>query len=123
MLPSWAKWVLAVYIIGFADGTGAHVEDLVRGGIHTYSSYSQVPIQVFFVSLVALDPLVAVLVAFVRREGVWLARGVMVADVAANWIGNWPELRSDPLRMIGLIPVFGLFVLVSSFPLLRIIGP
>jgi hypothetical protein len=80
---------------------------------------------VFFVSLALLDPLVVVLAAFVRREGIWLATGVMVLDVAANWIGNWSWLRGDPawlLRPVGLLPItlFGVFVLVSASPMLRI---
>jgi hypothetical protein len=60
-----------VYLIGFADGTADHVRWMTRGGIHAYAPfYPQIPIQVLFVSLVVLDPLVVALVAFVRREGV-----------------------------------------------------
>ena len=65
-LPAWARWVLAVYLIGFAQGTAAHIRDLTRGGIHAYSTLPQAWIQVFSVSLVLLDPLVVVLAAFVR---------------------------------------------------------
>jgi hypothetical protein len=113
-----------VYLIGFAEGTAAHVRDLVRGGIHAYASF-QVPLQVFFVSLVVLDLLVVVLVAFARRAGVWLAAGVMALDIAANWIGNWPALQADPVRLLrptGLLPItlFGLFVLLTSPFLLRV---
>jgi len=125
-LPQWARWVLAAYLAGFAQGTGAHVRDLARGGIHAYSALPQVWIQVFFVSLVVLDPVVVVLVAFVRRAGVWLAAGVMILDVAANWIGNWPSLQEDParlLRPVGLLPItlFGAFVLATTLPLLRVV--
>ena len=125
-MPRWARWVLAVYLVGFAQGTGAHVRDLMRGGIHAYSSLPQAWIQVLFVSLVVLDPLVVALVAFVRREGIWLAAGVMVLDVAANWIGYWPSLQEDPaglLRPVGLLPItlFGVFVLVTAPSLLRVI--
>ena len=67
-----------MYLIGFAQGTGAHIRDLMHGGIHAYSSLPQAWIQVFFVSLVVLDPLVVLLGAFARREGIWLAAGVMV---------------------------------------------
>ncbi len=123
--PLWARWVLAVYLVGFFQGACVHFLDLVRGGIHAYASFPQVPFQVFFISLVVLDPLVVVLVALVRREGVWLAGGVMVLDVSANWIGNWPWLRDDPARLlqpVGLLPItlFGLFVVASATPLLRV---
>jgi hypothetical protein len=58
---------------------------MAHGGIHAYaSSYPQVTYQVFFVSLIVLDPLVIVLAAAVRREAAWLACGVM----AANWAGT-----------------------------------
>ncbi|WP_328833299.1 hypothetical protein OHT77_40270 [Streptomyces sp. NBC_00252] len=120
--PLWARWVLAVYLIGFLEGACAHLLDLIRGGFHAYASFPQVAIQSFFISLAVLDPLVVVLVAFVRRQGVWLAGAVMVLDVSANWIGNWQGLRDDPaglLRPVGLLPItlFGLFVVVSVVPL------
>ena len=61
-LPGRARWVLAVYLIGFADGTAAHARDLARAGLHAYSGFPQVPLRVFFTSLVVLDPLVVVFV-------------------------------------------------------------
>ncbi|MGH3153467.1 MAG: hypothetical protein ACRDOB_22415 [Streptosporangiaceae bacterium] len=108
-------------MIGFTDGTAAYIRDLTRGGIHAYSLFPQAWIQVFFVSLVVLDPLVVALAVFVRREGIWLAAGVMVLDVAANWIGNWPSLPKDPARLLrpaGLLPItlFGVVVLVTALP-------
>ncbi|MFJ5273896.1 hypothetical protein [Streptomyces sp. NPDC088358] len=114
-----------VHLIGFLEGAGAHCLDLIRGGIHVYASFAPVPLRVFFVSLVGLDPLVVVLVGRVRPEGVRLASGVMVMDVIANWIVNWPQLQEDPawlLRPVGLLPItlFGLFVVASSAPLLRV---
>ncbi|MDF3143962.1 MULTISPECIES: hypothetical protein [unclassified Streptomyces] len=122
--PLWARWVLAVYLIGFTEGTGSHIADLVRGGIHAYASFPQVSLQVFFVSLVILDPLVAVLVGLVRREGIWLASAVMVLDVSANWWGNRHWLRDDPVRLLWLLPitVFGLFVVALAIPLYRAVA-
>lgn len=123
--PPWARWVLAGYLIGFTDGFAAHVLALASGGIHAYSSFPQVSLQVFFVSLVVLDPLVVVLVAFVRRAGIGLAGAVMAADVAANLTGNWSRIQRDPAG--SLLPanslailLFGLFVLVTVVPLLRV---
>jgi hypothetical protein len=121
-LPRWARWVLAVYLIGFVDGTADHVRWMTHGGIHAYArSYPQIAIQVFFVSLVVLDPLVVALVAFVRREGIWLAATVMALDVAANWIGNWTRIRHAWVPNVPwLISLFGVFVLVTAPSLLRV---
>jgi hypothetical protein len=121
-LPRWARWVLAVYLIGFVDGTADHVHWMTHGGIHAYArSYPPIAIQVFFVSLVVLDPLVVVLVAFVRREGIRLAAAVMALDVAANWIGNWTRIRHAWVPNVPwLISLFSVFVLVTALPLLRI---
>lgn len=70
-LPPWARWVLAGYLTGFADGTGAHVRWMMHGGIHAYAAFGYVPVQVFMVALIVLDPLAFALIALVRREGVW----------------------------------------------------
>ncbi|WP_333736263.1 hypothetical protein [Streptomyces sp. IBSBF 2806] len=113
-----------MYLIGFAEGTGSHLADLVRGGIHAYASFPQLFLQGFFVSLVILDPLTAVLVGLVRREGIWLASAVMALDVSANWWGNRHWLRDDPAQLLGLLPItaFGLFVVALAFPLNRAVA-
>ncbi|WP_317620356.1 hypothetical protein [Streptomyces sp. CBMA156] len=113
-----------MYLIGFLEGAGAHFLDLIGGGIHVYASFAPVPLQVFFVSLAVLDPTVVVLVGRLRSAGVRLASGVMMLDVIANWIVNWPQLQENPawlLRPVGLLPItlFGLFVIATSVPLLR----
>lgn len=121
-LPRWAQWVLAVYLIGFAEGTADHVLWMTHGGIHAYAqSYPPIAIQVFFVSLVVLDPVVIALVAFARVEGICLAAAVMALDIAANWTGNWARIRHDWVPTAPwLITLFGVFVLVTALPLLRV---
>jgi hypothetical protein len=69
-LPPWTRWVLAVYLIGFADGTGDHVRWMTHGGIRAYAVFRYVPIQVFMVALIVLDPLTVMLVGLVPRESV-----------------------------------------------------
>lgn len=95
---------------------------MTHGGIHAYApSYPQLAIQAFFVSLVVLDPLVVALVAFVRREGIWLAAAVMALDAPANWIGNWARIRHHWVPNVPwLITLFSVFVLVTALPLLRV---
>ncbi|GCD35489.1 hypothetical protein OEIGOIKO_03232 [Streptomyces chrestomyceticus JCM 4735] len=123
-LPVWARWVAATYAFAFTQGTCAHLIDLARGGIHAYAAFPQVPLQVFFISLVVLDPLTVLLVIRLHRAGPWVACGVMLADATANWIGNWQRATADPaslLRPVGLLPItlFTLYVLVTCLPLYR----
>lgn len=120
-LPPRARWVVAVYLIGFADGTGDHVLWMTHGGIHAYAAFRYVPIQVFLVALIVLDPLTAVLVGLVRREGVWLAVAIMALDVAANWAGNWPAM---PRFLLTFLPgeLFAVFVFATAIPLLQAIA-
>ena len=69
-LPQWARWVLALYLVGFAEGTGDHVLWMTHGGIHAYaSSFPPVPVQAFLVGLVVLDPLAVVLTGLVASTG------------------------------------------------------
>ena len=68
-LPRWARWVLAGYVIGFADGTGDHIGWMAHGGIHAYAVFGSVPVQAFLVSLIVLDPVAAVLCLLSRRAG------------------------------------------------------
>ncbi|MEF3112577.1 hypothetical protein [Streptomyces chrestomyceticus] len=123
-LPVWARWVAATYAFAFTQGTCAHLIDLARGGVHAYAAFPQVSLQVFFISLVVLDPLTVFLVIRLHRAGPWLACGVMLADATANWIGNWQRATADPaalLRPVGLLPItlFTLYVLVTCIPLHR----
>jgi len=123
-LPVRARWVLAVYIAGFTDGTAAHVRDLARAGFDAYSGFPYVPLRVFFISLVVLDPLVVVLCAFVRPAGVWLASVVVGLDVAANTAGNWSRVSNDAVWLVRpagllILIVFGVFVLATAPAMLR----
>ncbi len=88
----------------FADGTAAHARDLARAGFDAYSGLPQVPLRVFFISLVLLDPLVVVLAALVLPAGIWLAAIVMVLDVAANTAGNWFRIVRDSAPHSGAYP-------------------
>ncbi|MGW4564242.1 hypothetical protein ACWEN3_18115 [Streptomyces sp. NPDC004561] len=126
-LPRRARALLVAYAAGFLEGTCAHALDLAHGWPHVYASFAPPPLQVFFVALVVLDPLVVVLTLCARPAGVRLAAAVMALDALANWIVNWPWIQADPARLlhpVGLAPItlFALFVLASAPSLLRAVN-
>jgi hypothetical protein len=112
-VPRWVQLTLVIYMIGFAQATGQHVNSMLHGGIHAYAGFRYVPVQVFLVALVVLDPLVVVLAGFLRREAVYLAAAVMVCDIAANMTEAWPGLLPWPFF------VDGVFIFATAIPLLR----
>ncbi|GHE07988.1 hypothetical protein [Streptomyces alanosinicus] len=123
-LPRRARWTLVVYVGGFLEGTCYHALCLVRGGLHAYTGFGPLPLQVLFHALLVLDPLVAVLALRLRPAGIRAAGVVMTLDVLANWYVNRRRVTADPaalLSPVGLLPItlFGVFVLVSLCPLLR----
>jgi hypothetical protein len=118
------RCALVLYAAGFLEGACAHVLDLARGGPHVYAAFGPPPLQVFFVALVVLDPLAAVLTLRARPSGIRLAGAVMTLDVLANWYVNRSWVAADPtrlLRPVGLLPIslFGLFVVATAPALLR----
>ena len=122
-LPIAARCALVVYAIGFAVGTRKHVADVMSGGFGVYSGWP-VAVQLFFLSLALVDPIVIVLVVLVRPAGVWLGLAVMIGDVAANVFVTWASVRPDWVWLVRptgllLITVFGLFVFVTAIPLAR----
>ncbi|MEV0264100.1 hypothetical protein AB0I49_22545 [Streptomyces sp. NPDC050617] len=125
--PRWVRWTLVVYALGFAEGACAHLADIVRGGVHVYASFGPAPLQLYFLSLVVLDPLAVAGALLVRTWGPPLAAAVMATDVAGNWVINWRWLREDPawlLRPVGLLPItlFGIFVVATAAPVRKAIG-
>ena len=120
-LPAWARWVLAGYVIALVDGTADHLWWMTRGGIHAYAGFGYVPVQLFLVLLIVLDPVAALACALVRRSGVWLAVLIMALDVPANWAGNWNAM---PRFLLTFLPgeLFAVFVFATAVPLLRAMG-
>ncbi|MFI9361703.1 hypothetical protein ACIG5E_11665 [Kitasatospora sp. NPDC053057] len=121
--PRWVWWVAAVYVIGFVEGAGVHAFDVLSGGLHAYRAWP-LESQLLFHTLLVLDPIAAVLVIRARPAGPPLGAGIMVADLVANWWGNWDGLTHHPLdylRFVGLpvMTLFGLFVFATAAPLRR----
>ena len=76
--------VLVVYGIGFADGTVAHLTDLLAAGWQSHH-LDPMLLRTFWAALTVLDPtVIALLLLGWRRTGLLLASVVMLTDVAAN---------------------------------------
>ncbi|MFD7712711.1 hypothetical protein ACFV6E_42165 [Streptomyces sp. NPDC059785] len=119
----WVRWVAAVQVLGFLEGTGAHAYFVLAGGRHAYD-YASPPVRLVLHALLLLDPLTALLLLGARASGALLAAVVMLADLAGNWSVAWNAVVARPgefLRPVGLLPitVFGLFVLLTALPLYR----
>lgn len=125
--PVWIRLTVAVYAVGFLEGTAAHGIFLVTGGLDAYD-YAPMPVQLLFHVLLLLDPLVALVIILARPGGPLLAAVVMLADVVGNWSVTWSAVMAHPtafLRPVGLLPItlFGAFVLLTAFPLHRALSP
>ena len=91
--PTLVRRAALALVLVLAYGTARHVFDLVDSG---GSPYPALPtwLRLYFVSLTALDPLAAVLLALRRRSGVVLAVAVLVTDAAAN---GWASYVLHPV--------------------------
>ncbi|MGY1858010.1 hypothetical protein [Modestobacter sp. SYSU DS0290] len=74
-------------VVLLAFGTVVHVVHLLDAGTAVYAGQPGW-LRLYFVSLTALDPMAAVLLARARRAGVVLAVVVLVTDAAANGWAN-----------------------------------
>jgi hypothetical protein len=87
------RWCERAEAAVLAYGGIVHVVQLVAGGYPWAPSW----LAAYFISLTALDPLAAVLIALRRRAGLYLGAFVLVTDAAANGYaayhlheGGWP---------------------------------
>lgn len=78
-----------VFTAVFAYGTAVHLVQLVGGGSDPYPGVP-VTIASFFVVLVVLDPIAAVLFARRRRVGLVFGAAILFLDAAANAVVNYP---------------------------------
>ena len=75
--------LLALLVAGLAAGTATHAENIARAGARPQPG---LPVfhNLFWTSLVVVDPLVAGVLLIRPRVGVWLDLGLMIVDLAVN---------------------------------------
>jgi hypothetical protein len=87
-IPGRVRVVVASAVLMFAYGTGAHVVQVLVGGINPYPAMPAW-LAIYFVSLTILDAATAVLLSLRRFEGLALGSLVMVSDALANAYANY----------------------------------
>ncbi|MBM9548916.1 hypothetical protein JWG40_17955 [Leptospira sp. 201903074] len=110
--------LIAVYVIGFGIGTISHTMDMVKLGFLGYT-FAPFVLNVFWTSLLILDPLVIVLLLVHFRYAITLAVLIMIFDIVINLsygvaVGN----RNILLGLATQIP-FGCFVFLTAKHLSR----
>jgi hypothetical protein len=78
-----ARALLALLVAGLAAGTATHVENIVRAGAWPRPDLPTFH-NLFWTSLVVLDPFIAGVLLIRPRVGVWLVLGLMIVDLAVN---------------------------------------
>ncbi|MBS2537655.1 hypothetical protein KGQ20_33380 [Catenulispora sp. NF23] len=121
-LPRWVQLALAVYAIGFLEGAGSHVQQIVSAGVHAYDAVWW-PSQALYYTLVVWDSLAVYLALRAHRAVVPLGVAIMAADLPANWHYNWAAVVAHPVHVLYLTPMslFGLFVAGAGVPLWRVL--
>ncbi|NIL88644.1 hypothetical protein RhoFasSB10_00932 [Rhodococcus fascians] len=87
--PRHVRILTYLFAAVFAYGTAVHLVQLAGGGENPYPGTPAV-IAWFFVALVVLDPLAAVLIAQRRRIGLLIGSTTLVLDAVANAVVNYP---------------------------------
>lgn len=86
-VPVPARVVAFTVVAVLAYGTAVHAVQLATGGTDPYPGVPRW-LATFYVALVVLDPLAAVLLLRRNRIGIGLAIAVLVTDAAANAYAN-----------------------------------
>lgn len=110
--------LISIYLIGFGIGTISHAMDMVKLGFLGYT-FAPFVLNVFWTSLLVLDPLVIVLLLVRFRYAITLAVLIMIFDILINLsygvaVGN----RNIILGLATQIP-FGSFVFLTAKHLSR----
>ncbi|WP_244288273.1 hypothetical protein [Leptospira congkakensis] len=105
--------IIIIYSIGFSIGTISHAIDITKMGFLGYS-FAPFLLNVFWTSLVVLDPLVILLFFLRYRFAILLAVIIMIFDIFINFVyGLLTESNPILLGLITQIP-FGCFVFMTA---------
>ena len=87
-VPRRVRVIVGAAVLVFTYGTMVHLLHLVVGGVDPYPTLPPW-LTVYFVSLTALNPLAAGLLALRRAAGLVLGCGILITDATANAYANY----------------------------------
>lgn len=112
--PTALRWVLLVLVGGLLVGTVSHTFDALRAGWQPPPD-QPVAFNIFWTSLLLLDPLGAWLLVHRTRSGLGLLVGIMIADIGVNLVafsGNGIVSPPNPALLFQL--GFGLLAFLAA---------
>lgn len=110
-LPTIAK---IIWTTGFLIGTITHVLDISLGGWLPYD-FQSMPFNIYWTSLVFLDPLAAVLIWLRERWGVMLGVAIMVSNVLINGYNAFIAGYDEFYFGLALQSLFAVFVCFAAW--------
>ena len=110
------RFVIAVYIFGFAYGTRNHIVDILADGWLGYD-YVPLPINLYWTLLTFFDPLATLLLLSFPFGGILLSVLIMASDIAINigvTVYFYYQTGILSLDRLPLQIAFGIFVFLTS---------
>lgn len=110
-MPAIAK---IIWTMGFLIGTTTHALDIYYSGWLPYD-FRPLPFNIYWTSLVFLDPLAAILVWLRERWGVTLGVGIMASNALVNGYTAFIAGYSNFYFSLALQSVFAAFVFFAAW--------
>lgn len=110
------RFIIAVYIFGFAYGARNHIIDILADGWLGHD-YVSLPINLYWTLLTFFDPLAILLLLFFPLAGILLSVLIMASDIAINigvTVYFYYQTGMLTLDRLPLQIAFGIFVFLTS---------
>jgi hypothetical protein len=110
------RFIIAVYVFGFAYGTRNHIVDILADGWLGYD-FVPLPINLYWTLLTFFDPLAILLLLSFPPAGIILCVLIMASDIAINTgvtVYFYYQTGMVTLDRLPLQIAFGIFVFLTS---------
>ena len=113
-VPNRLQQRVLIWVLVFVVYAGAHVFDLVDGGLDVYG-WAPRPVEYLLLALVLLE-IAVILLVVIRQAGIALGVAVALAEVALNGYGAFSGRSPVDFPTVGLpaLALLAVFVLVTA---------